>query len=166
MTNQPNPQPVSPAPRPAPRRSPLARLVTGCSVLFVLACGLLVAVAGWQRYQQEQHYEAGHAAYLQADCVAAIDSFDRAIGSDETASDGADAELSARYERRICQAYLEAVNDHDDGRGTDALLGYSELVDAYPDSPLVEAAQDQAAALFDDMGAEALASETVCQQVD
>src|SRR5688500_4145242 len=158
MINQPNPQPISASLKPPRKRNIFSWLRIGCFLLLLMACGLWAAVSWWRNYQQEQHYQAGHEAYLNADCPTAIENFDKALAIDSL--------QIASLERALCESYLKPVESHAQGRWVEALLGYSEFVATRQSEPLEDGARRQVAALFAEAGAAALAEDTVCKEVD
>jgi hypothetical protein len=103
---------------------------------------LIAAFAGiglFRNWQQEQDYQAGHTAYLAADCVKAVGPLG-SVAKGSSGSSGNDVELKARAELQECDALLHADDLAVEGKGGDAVLAYSDIVTKYPRSPLKEAA--------------------------
>ena len=119
---------VPPAPAP-PRKG---RLRLRWLVLGVI--GVIAAVLGYQYWDQQQNYKAGHEAYLAADCSAAIVPLRKAAdGSGDTATQ-AEAELEE------CMALLKGSDLVAGGSLSDGLLAYSEFLVKYGNGPLGAAA--------------------------
>jgi hypothetical protein len=103
---------------------------------------VVVVLAGsyfYQGWQQEQNYQAGHAAYLTADCATAIGPLRRAADG-EPGSDDSDVALKARAELQECEGLLAADDLVTQGQHGDAVLAYSDIVTKYTRSPLKDAA--------------------------
>lgn len=152
----------TPAPK---RRGPLVRLTLGCASLLILGCVGIAGLAFYENWQQEQNYNAGHAAYTQADCAAAEEPLGRAASGDPGTA-GNDVALQAEAELQECNLLLEADRAATEGRPSDALLGYSSLIDRYPDGPLALPALGRAQTLSDQSAAEELASLELCGNFD
>lgn len=163
MTQTP-PQPVSPAPAPK-KRGLLVRLTAGCAVLLVLGCGLIGGLAFYENWQQEQNYNAGHAAYLQADCAAAMGPLGKAASGDPGTA-GSEIALKATAELQECESFEAAAALAGEGKPGDAVMGYSAFVAKYADSPLKAPAVEKAQALVADTAADALISADLCQAID
>jgi hypothetical protein len=87
----------------------------------------LIGIGIFASFQRGQAYETGHAAYLQADCAAAIDPLSEAAGGSSSSQDDEIA-LKARQELQECEALLAAADLDTQGRPADAVLAYSEFV--------------------------------------
>lgn len=159
------PQPVAPTPAPAPKkRGPLVRIVAGCSLLLVLGCALIGGLAFYETWQQEQNYNAGHAAYLQGDCATAVGPLGKAASGDPGTA-GSDVALKATAELQECEAFEAAAALAGEKPG-DAVMSYSAFVTKYADSPLNGPATARAQALVGDTAAETLISADLCQAID
>jgi tetratricopeptide (TPR) repeat protein len=124
-----------------PQQSPAGTKPRGIRKRWIVL-GAIVALAGFvlfQGWQQQQAYDTGHAAYLTADCAAAIGPLSRAAGEGSSSTDN-DVALKARAELQECEALLAAEDLATQGVRGDALLAYSDIVTKYPRSPLKEAA--------------------------
>lgn len=140
---------------------------SGCLVLLavVLAFGACAGVNFYQHLEQESHYEAGHAAYLKADCPAAVPLFDLAINGGGFGGENGDAAKLAVKEKAECTVWQEALEAHNSSDFDAALAGYAALVETYPQTPLLPLVQSQTDSLFKE--AETLAGQadlTLCQQ--
>jgi hypothetical protein len=125
----------------------------------------VVVIAGlglYQNWQQEQSYQAGHQAYLKADCAGAVGPFRSAAGS---SSDKSDVALKARAELQECEALLAADRLRTDGKPGEAVLGYSNLVKKYDRSALRDAAVASGQKLIASTP-EKVASVDVCDALD
>ncbi len=99
----------------------------------------LAGVGGFLAWQQEQDYQAGHTAYLAADCATAVGPLG-SVAKGSSGSSGNDVELKARAELQECDALLDADDLATQGKQGDAVLAYSDIVTKYPRSPLKDAA--------------------------
>jgi hypothetical protein len=99
----------------------------------------LAGVAGFRGWKQEQDYQAGHTAYLAADCATAVGPLG-SVAKGSSGSKGNDVELKARAELQECDALLHADDLAVQGKVGDAVLAYSDIVTKYPRSPLKDAA--------------------------
>src|SRR6185503_16309645 len=114
-------------------------------VLGVVAA--LLGIGGFQLWQEEQAYRAGHTAYLAGDCAGAVESLRRAGGDDESASSDTDTEIAARAELQECEALLAAGDLNTQGKPADALLAYRDFIVEFPRSPLLATARSNALVL-------------------
>jgi hypothetical protein len=108
----------------------------------VIGAAAILVIGGfgfYQNWQQEQNYQAGHQAYLKADCAAAVGPL-RSAASGEPGSKKSDVALKAQAELQECEALLAADSLNSDGKPSEAVLGYSTIVTKYERSPLKEAA--------------------------
>lgn len=127
-------------------------------VLGVIA--VIAAVFGYQYWDQQQNYKAGHEAYLAADCAGAIVPLRKAAdGSGDTAT-------QAQAELQECQALLEGSDLIAGGNPADGLLAYSEFVLKYGDGPRADAAVAGGRQAIDDGPPESVASVDVCDSLD
>ena len=123
-------------------------------VLGVIA--VIAAVLGYQYWDQQQNYQAGHTAYLAADCSAAIVPLRKAAdGSGDTAT-------QAQAELEECLALLEASDRVTAGNPGEGLLAYSEFLVKYGDGPLGDAALSGGRAAIADGAPEEVGSVEVC----
>jgi hypothetical protein len=163
MTEMPStPAPVPAAPK---KRGPWLRLGIGCLSVIVLGCVGIGAFALYENWQQEQNYQAGHQAYLQADCAGAIDPLRKAASGDPGTRDS-DVARKAEAELQECEALLEADALAEQKKPADAVLAYSALVTKYADSPLKETAITKGQKLFTQGESAALATAALCESVD
>ena len=103
---------------------------------------VVAAFAGiglFRNWQQEQDYQAGHKAYLAADCATAVGPLG-SVAKGSSGSSGNDVELKARAELQECDALLHADDLAVQGKSADAVLAYSDTVTKYPRSPLKDVA--------------------------
>ncbi|HEY6570305.1 MAG TPA: hypothetical protein VIZ22_08455 [Candidatus Limnocylindrales bacterium] len=121
---------------------------------------VIAAVFGYQYWDQQQNYKAGHEAYLAADCAGAIVPLRKAAdGSGDTAT-------QAQAELQECQALLEGSDLIAGGNPADGLLAYSEFVLKYGDGPRADAAVAGGRQAIDDGPPESVASVDVCDSLD
>ena len=125
--------------------------------LVLGAIAVVAAVLGYQYWDQQQNYKAGHEAYLAADCAAAIVPLRKAAdGSGDTAT-------QALAELQECQALLAGSDLVAGGSPSDGLLAYSEFLVKYGDGPLGDAALDRGRGAIVDAEPEDVASKDVCE---
>ena len=162
-----------PAPAPMPQPAPASPFEGGQPAaaqpkkgrfrLRWLVLGLIAVVAavfGFQYWDQQQNYKAGHDAYLAADCAAAIVPLRKAAdGSGETAT-------QAQAELQECEALLEGSDLVAAGSPADGLLAYSEFLLKYGDGPLADAAVNGGRQAIADGAPEDVASVDVCDALD
>ncbi|NJN19679.1 MAG: hypothetical protein HC822_27275 [Oscillochloris sp.] len=159
-----NDLPGSPA-APPKRRGPLVRIAVGCSSLLLVACIGIAGLAFYENWQQEQNYNTGHAAYMQANCAVAAEPLRKAANGDP-GTPGNDVALKAEAELQECELLLSAEESVAAGDPATALLGYSELLVKYADGPLSLPALGSAQSVSDNSAPEDLASPAFCQNFD
>ncbi len=133
------------------------------SILVVLAI-LSVAIIGFSVFQyfaDKNNYEKGHQAYLQADCGTAIGFFEKVIRSSRLINIGQYPQL-AQLEKDECQIFQNAFNLESAGDLSSALVAYLDFVMGNSSSPLVEAARNRIAGLFQTEKIPFIASEASC----
>jgi tetratricopeptide (TPR) repeat protein len=143
----------------------LVRTGIGCVTLIILACVGIGGFAFYENWQQEQNYNAGHAAYLKADCATAVGPLGKAASGDPGTKDS-DVADKAQAELEECQA-LQAGDDLSAGGSLgDAVMSYSAFAAKYADSPLNATAQTKGAELIASNDAEKVASASLCDSID
>jgi len=145
----PEPMPPMPAAPVAKPRSKRRWIVLGAIVLVV------VGIVGFTQWQRQQTFDAGHTAYLNADCQVAVDKLGQVSDGDS------DTAAQAAAEQDECEDLL-AADALADESPAEAVLAYSDLITKLPDSPLAGAAQVKAQALFADREATDLATTDLC----
>lgn len=150
---------ASATPAPAKKKSGIWRI--GCTILGVLALAFLVC-AGINFYQytvQKNNYEAGHAAYLQADCTTALPLFEQAINGGGLGGDSNEAAKLAVTEKAECDELQKAIDAQSGSDFGAALSGYTDFLNTYPFSPLTSTVRSQVTTLFGE-------AETLAAQAD
>lgn len=150
---------------PPKSRGPLVRIGLGCAGVLLIACVGIGGFAFYEIWQQEQNYNAGHAAYMAANCAAAEEPLRKAASGDPGTADS-DVALKAEAELQECAVLLGAEAAAGDGRPGEALLAYSELLTKYADGPLAGPALGAAQALSDSSAPADLAGVELCNSVD
>src|SRR5262245_37513070 len=114
MSEAPNPEPTPTPPPPAPAGAPAAkkpnpfvRIGLGCLGVIVLGCIGIGGIAFYQNWQQEQNYNAGHAAYTAGDCATALGPLTSAANGDPGTKDS-DVARNAQADLDECQALTDA----------------------------------------------------------
>ncbi len=120
---------------------------------------MVVGIVGFTQWQRQQTFDAGHAAYLNADCQVAVDKLGQVSDGDS------DMAAQAAAEQDECEDLL-AADALADGNAAGAVLAYSDLITKLPESPLVDAAQDKAQALFTERDAGDLATTDLCDALE
>lgn len=156
--------PTDPQPAPAPRRNIVARLGIGCLGMIALGCAALGGLFVYETRQQEQNYAAGNAAYMAADCAAAIDPLDKAARGEPGTAES-DVAFKAQAELQQCNELLAADAAATSDPAT-ALLGYSAILTKYDNSPLVTPALSQGQAVISSSAPEQLATPDLCNTLD
>lgn len=141
-----------------PGRSRRRRIILG-AIFAVLALMIVGGVLAGQHY--ERAYDQGHAAYLDGNCVAALDK----LGDAATASDK-DLAARARADQQECQAYLAAGDLRTQGEASKAALAYSEFLVKYPRSPMAPAVLTEGRTTIAQAPADLVGSAEVCTELD
>jgi hypothetical protein len=166
MSVDPNlpPPPAAPAPA-APRRSLFARLGLGCLGLIVLSCVGIGGLFFYETWQQEQNYNAGHTAYMAADCATAQEPLGKAARGEPGTAES-DVALKAQAELQECEELLNAEAAAATGDAGAAVTGFSAILTKYPASPLSAPALSQGQELISSAAPEALATAELCNTLD
>lgn len=158
------PTPATPAPTPQKKQSPLVRVGIGCAGLLVLGCIGIGGFAMYENNQQEQNYNAGHTAFMAADCATAVGPLGKAA-SGEPGTKDSDVARKAEAELQECQALLAADEQASTNKAA-AVLGYSNVVLKYPDGPLKDPALTKGSELVTTSDPAELATVELCNNLD
>ncbi|HXW01447.1 MAG TPA: hypothetical protein VEC93_23755, partial [Anaerolineae bacterium] len=139
---------ASPAPSPTKPKSRTRQIGCGILVVAALACAVCAGINFYQYTVQQDNYEAGHAAYLEADCATAIPLYDLAINGGGLGGDSNEAAKSSVAEKSECQELQKAIDAQTGGDFGAAMAGYANFLETYPETPLVPAVRSQAETLF------------------
>lgn len=161
----PGPAPDAGAPTTPRRRGPLPRIAAGCLGLLALGCALLGGLAFFESWQQRQRYEAGHAAYLRADCAAASGPLGEAARG-EPGSAESEVALRAAAELQACEALQAAEALAAEGRFGDAVIALGDVARKYAEGPLAAPAFSRGQTLVDETAPADLRSASLCQSLD
>jgi len=136
------------------RRVNIANLFT---YLLLAILGLLAArfIYDWFSFGR------GHRAFLQGDCFTASRYFERVTSGWRLSDFGSYAAI-AEIEMAECQVFLQAINLERSGKYSQALQGYLEFLENYPESGLSEAIRGRSTALFAQADPYDLVNEVVC----
>jgi hypothetical protein len=166
---QPTAQPMPPQPLPAspgsqvavppPKSNRRRNVIIGIVVVVALLGGAGLITS----FQQQQNYDAGHAAYLAADCSAAIPPLTKAATGDPGSEDS-DVAVKATAELQECEALVAADDVAASGDTGDAIQAYRAFVTKYPDSPLADTAKTSAQSLLAESTEEA-ATVAICDDL-
>lgn len=157
--------PAAPTAPAAKKQNPLVRVGIGCLGLVGIGCIAVGAFAFYENWQQEQNYQAGHTAYLAADCAAAVGPLDKAA-SGEPGTKDSDVARTAEAELTECQTMLDAEALVGQGNPGDAVMAYNSFLDTYASSPLRAAALSKGQDIVASTDAEALISPDLCPAID
>lgn len=146
--------------------SPQTRRVTiGCSILVGLLIMIAVAYNAIRFLIDQNQYSNGHQAYLQADCALAIQQFDSLINAWRPVDLGGFSDL-AQQEKAECLPFQAAVDQHQAGNFSEALMSYRNFIRDHNQSALKEAARSRGASLFGQAQPAQLADEQSCSSID
>ena len=141
---------------------------TGWIALGILV-GLLIMIAviynAIRFFLDQENYNKGHQAYLQADCTTAIPHFDSVIGAWRLLDIGGFPGLAAQ-EKAECISFGAAVEKQQSRDFHGALMGYLNFIRDYNNSALREAARGRGASLFGQVNPSELAGEQSCTSID
>jgi tetratricopeptide (TPR) repeat protein len=131
--------------------------------------GLLIMVAvvynAIRFFLDQENYNKGHQAYLQADCTVAIRHFDSVINAWQLIDMGGFPGLSAG-EKAECLPFLAAVNQQQAGDFKGALMAYMNFIREHNNSALKEPARARGTSLFGQTSPSELAGEQSCGSID
>lgn len=147
---------------PAPKKqSPFIKIGLGCLGLIVLGCIGIAGFAFFQLQQQKQAYEAGHKAYLEGNCEAAMPSFTKAAeGFDENTA------TSAKAEMQECEALAAVDSMIAADNLSEGIFGYDAFMQKYDQSPLAAVALKKAQDAISSAAPDVLATADVCDAID
>src|SRR5436190_10342517 len=148
----PTPEPL-PAAAVAKPRSKRPWMVIGAIVLVI------VGIVGFTQWQRQQTFDAGHTAYLNADCELAAEKLSQVSDGDS------DMAAQAAAEQSECDDLL-AADALADATPAAAVLAYRDLITKLPDSPLAAAAQTSAQALFTEREPADLSTTELCDALE
>lgn len=147
------------------RRGLLPKIAAGLLGLLAMGCALTFGVASFEAWQQLQRYEAGHAAYVQADCAAAVGPLGQAARG-EPGSAGSQVALQAAAALQECEALQAAEALVAEGRLGDAAVAFGAVALKYGGGPLAAPALSRGQTLVEQTAPVELRSNTLCQAID
>lgn len=136
----------------------------GC--LAVVA--VLLACTGIEFYRSSRFdsmLATADAARNKGDCAAALSLYDRAVANKSLVTTDSTLSEIAR-DKQECQALLDVGALQTAGKSGDALLGYKAFLAQHASSALVTPARQQAQALFTAAKPAAIATVSVCKELD
>jgi tetratricopeptide (TPR) repeat protein len=148
-----------------PKRKSRAKAVLGCLGLVFLLSFICCAYDFYKVSQIEQYTAEALAARDQGDCVKAIGLYDQAINSKGILLGEPEIE-EAQSGKRVCEEFLEVVALQEAGNHGEALMGYDAFINQYPNNPIHTTVRTQAQTIFAEVQPEAVANETVCQNLE
>lgn len=138
---------------------------SGCGGLIIVVLIVATLYSTIRYFVDQNSYSKAHQAYNQADCNAAIKSFDNIINAWRLFDLGEFAAL-AQTERTECQAFQIAVDKQASGDPSGAILSYNDFIYNYSNSPLAEESRNKIESIFKQTNVDVLASEGLCDQID
>jgi hypothetical protein len=139
------------------------KIGAGCLTTVVLACGGLFGWFAFETYQQQQNYDQGHQAYLQADCASAVEPLTKAANGEPGTADSA---RQAAVELSACESLMQADALADAGDTAEAVMAYHMFVATHNSGPLLEPARERGSSLLSESAAATLASRELCVATD
>ena len=103
------------------------RIYIGLGILAGLLIMVAVAYNAIRFFLDQDNYNKGHQAYLQADCAVAIRHFDSVIGAFRLVDIGGFPGL-ATQQKAECLPFLAAVEQQQTGNFSGALMAYMEFI--------------------------------------
>ncbi len=134
-----------------------------CFFLF-----LIIIVIGYSaiRYLVDRiNYNKGHYAYIQADCISAINHFDSVINGWRLFDVGEFSSL-AQQEKTECPKFQEAVDKQQAGELSDAIIAYADFVYNFKNGLLVNTAYKRGATIFKQTQPSVLATPKLCGSIN
>lgn len=152
---------INPSPQPRTRRRGW-----GCCGLIVVLFVAAILFSAVRYFLDQRTYNEAHQAYQQADCEAAIRSYDKLLSTFRLADFGQGYEALAQQERIECQAFQDAAERQTSSDPGGAILAYNDFMHNYGDSPLTQEASNRVASVFTQTDAQTLATEGLCDQLE
>jgi tetratricopeptide (TPR) repeat protein len=145
-------------PTPALRNNP------GYTRLFVLLVIGFILYSAVRYFIDRSQYQKGHEAYQTADCITAMENFDKIIDGWRLGDFGGYAALSEQ-EKAECLPFQAAVEMQQNGDLSGALSAYTTFVNINDGSVLAEAARKNSLQLFKQNEPAVLASVESCGKI-
>lgn len=149
--------------RPPRQRNPVLIVKLVVTAVVLLGLGALVTVVVLQDRRDSDRFDAGHQAYLVADCAAAIAEYD-ALLADGRLLDTAGVVEQATRERDECRE-LAAIDLAAETDPAGALGGYADFVEQHPASELKASIPGRITAMIERADGSLLASEANCDHL-
>ena len=141
------------------------KIGAGCLTTVVLACGGLFGWFAFETYQQQQNYDQGHQAYLQADCASAVEPLTKAATGEPGTADS-DVARQAAVELSECESLMQADALVEAGDTAAAVMAYHMFLATHESGPLLEPAREHGSSLLSESDAATLASQELCAATD
>jgi tetratricopeptide (TPR) repeat protein len=141
------------------------RGVIGCGILMGLLIMVAVGYTAIRFFIDQNNYNKGHRAYLQADCTQAIRLFDSVINGWRLVDIGGFPAL-AQQEKTECIPYQAAVEKQQAGDFGTALMAYLNFIRGYSGSVLAADARNRGMSLFEQAQPSTLANQETCMNID
>jgi len=141
-----------------------SKILAMIGAIFILLIVILGGFGGFRYFADRNNYTKGHQAYLQADCITAVNHFNKIINTWRLADIGHYSKL-AEQEKAECQDFQVGVNFEANGDVSSALVSYLSFMTEKSNSPLAHSARSRITSFFQADRIPALASETSCTQI-
>ena len=143
----------------------IRRRAIGCGILMGLLIMVAVVYNAIRFFIDQNNYNQGHQAYLQADCTVAIRHFDSVIRAWRLVDIGGFPGLAQR-EKAECLPFQAAVDQQQAGDFSGSLMAYMNFIREHKDSALTETARGRGVSLFAQAKPSELADEQSCGNID
>ena len=148
----------------SPAQTPRSTGWIAFGILMGVLIMLAVAYNAIRFFLDQNNYNKGHQAYLQADCAAAIRHFDSVINAWQLVDMAGFPGLSAQ-EKAECLPFLAAADQQQAGDFSGALVAYMNFIREHNNSALKEAARSRGISLFGQAKPSELADPQSCDNI-
>jgi len=137
----------------------------GCGGITFIVLVIVTFYSAVRYFIDQSNYTKAHQAYIQANCEAAIKSFDNIINAWRLVDIG-EYNALAHQERTACQAFQTAADKQTSGDPSGSILSYNDFIFNYRGSPLIDEASNRIKSVFTQTNMDVLASEGLCDQIE
>jgi hypothetical protein len=131
-------------------------------ILFIVL--ILAGYSGIRYLIDKSQYNKGHQAYLQTDCITAIQQYDKVLNGFRLFNIGGFPAL-IQPEKEECMPLQVADYNQSSGNPGEALVNYVDFANSYTGNVLADAPRTRIASLFEQPGPSTLASPATCQKI-
>lgn len=144
---------------------PSKKSKNGCSKYILIIITLLGIYSAIRYNFDRKNYFKAYEAYTTEDCFSAIQLYDEIVHKWRLFDFGK-YKARAQQEQLECQEYQIAINKQTSGDSSGAILAYNELINNHTNSLLINGARNRIESIFLEANANALASESLCDQIN